>query len=264
MVTTAAVREHYDSLAFIYQTFWGDHLHHGLFDTGIETPEEAQVHMVDYCAGLADTWGKEVLDVGCGHGGTAIRLARTYDCMVLGITISEKQARIARDNIRKHRLRESVSVIVQDAETFDYPDASYDLVWTMESSEHFQDKNRYFRNVACTLRSGGKLLLTAWTGSMKNSRVRAVADAFLCPELWPADAYIEVIEKAGMRVTHQEDLTAKVVQTWNICRQRAQSAASIVKLLPRSAREFIGGIDVILDAYNSGALTYTVVTGMKA
>ena len=129
----------------------------------------------------------------------------------------------------------------------------------MESSEHFADKSRYFTQVARTLRPGGQILLAAWTGSMDLPRVREVGRAFLCPELWTAERYVSAIESAGMRVRHHEDLTARILSTWEICQQRARAASLAVKLLPRAAREFVEGIDIILDAYHSGDLTYTII-----
>ena len=99
---------------------------------------------------------------------------------------------------------------------------------------------------------------------MDRARVREVARAFLCPELWTADQYQFAIESAGMRVRHREDLTARIVRTWEICQERAHAASIAVKLLPRAAREFVEGIDIILDAYRSGDLTYTVIVARVA
>ena len=94
-------------------------------------------------------------------------------------------------------------------------------------------------------------------------RICDVARAFLCPELWTAEQYKSAVESSGMEVTHCEDLTAKVVRTWEVCQERAQAAAPIVKLLPRAAREFVKGIEFILDAYRSGDLTYTILAARK-
>jgi tocopherol O-methyltransferase len=264
MATPAQVREHYDSLALIYQTFWGDHIHHGLFATGKESPVDAQVKMLEYGVGLLGLKGGEhVLDAGCGHGGTLLFLATAHGCAGTGLTLSPKQAKIATRNAANGGVGERIKFLVQDVGTYEFPPAAFDLVWAMESSEHFPDKPQALRNFASALRPGGQSLLAAWTGSMRSSRVAEVARAFLCPELWTAELYRATIASSGMKVTHCEDLSAQVIRTWEIGQQHARKAAPVVLLLPRAVREFVQGIDTILDAYRSGELTYTVITATK-
>jgi tocopherol O-methyltransferase len=261
MASVAAIRDHYDSLAFVYQTFWGDHLHHGLFVEPTEEPQEAQVRMLDHCIGLLVLDGdEEVLDLGCGHGGTLLHLARRLRCGGMGVTLSPAQARIARDAVDRARLTSRLKILVDDVAIFPFPAAAFDLVWAMESSEHFADKPKFLRDVGYTLRPEGKLLVTAWTGSMEQSCVRDVARAFLCPELWTAEQYRESMEDAGLVIQHCEDVTSRVLRTWEICRERARLAEPLVKMLPRAARAFVDGIDTILAAYRSGDLRYTILT----
>ena len=123
------IREHYDSLAFVYRAFWGDHIHHGLFFDH-EPPEQAQLQLLDYSVELLQLRGGEtVLDVGCGYGGTLLYLARRFGCRGVGITISPKQAQIARASTRQAQLDDRLDFIVEDVGDFPFPEAGFDIVW---------------------------------------------------------------------------------------------------------------------------------------
>ncbi len=256
MVSSDAIREHYDSFAWIYRAFWGDHIHHGLFLRGNEVPEEAQVNLLNHCARLSNVQrGLRILDVGCGHGGTCVYLARRYDCRTEGLTLSPKQALLAKQNARRAGVDALTRFLVTDVESHVFPTGVVDLVWTMESSEHFRDKSDYFRRAALSLRPGGRLMLAAWTGSMQNIRVRTVANTFLCPSLQTAEDYERQIKSAGLGIRFREEITAKVIRTWEISLERARKLRALIRVFPTQVREFVRGITTILEAYRSGDLT---------
>ena len=264
MATLDEIRKHYDSFAWIYRTFWGDHIHHGLFLRGNEMPHEAQLNLLKHCAHLSDVRpGTRVLDVGCGHGGTCVYLALRYDCYVEGLTLSPKQVLLAKRNARRAKVEALTRFLVADVETHVFPTATFDLLWNMESSEHFRDKPDYFRRAAQSLRPGGRLLLTAWTGSMRRARVSAVANAFLCSTLQTTEEYEGQIEQAGLSIRSCQELTEQVVRTWEICLARVRKLRAFIFMLPREVHKFVHGISVILEAYRSGDLTYSVIVAER-
>src|SRR6185503_342616 len=91
--------EHYELVSPYYRELWGEHLHHGYWVTGSESKEEAQLALTAHLAQVAQIpKGADILDVGCGFGGSSLYLAREYRAAVTGITISETQAAIAGQN----------------------------------------------------------------------------------------------------------------------------------------------------------------------
>ena len=86
------VGRHYDDLDIYYRDVWGEHLHHGLWRTGDETPEEAVRLLIAVVAQAADVdEGAVVCDIGCGYGGTSRVLASQYRAHVIGYTVGMLQ-----------------------------------------------------------------------------------------------------------------------------------------------------------------------------
>src|SRR4029077_18345962 len=104
-----------------------------------------QVRRAENCVNpLGLSPGGLMLAGGWGHGGTLTNLARWLSCTGIGLTLSPKQARLAREHSATAGVERRVNFDVANADQFQFPTSAFDLVWTMESSEHFADKARYF------------------------------------------------------------------------------------------------------------------------
>ena len=256
------IGNHYNQFAWAYRRYWGDHIHHGLFLTGQEDREQSQQLMLRHCAqqvGLSADM--RVADVGCGHGATAHMLAKEYRCNVLGLTISKTQFKLAREACASFDGR--VRFEMANAEEYAFQPRSLDVIWNMESSEHFFDKPAYFRKVAKALKPGGKLMVAAWTGSMRDGLIRDIARIFFCPELWTANEYTAHVEAPGLRLSSCEQLSREVARTWDICAEQVQRSRWVLALLPAAFSEFAEGIELMREGYRSGQLTYTILVAQK-
>src|SRR5437588_6852546 len=100
---------HYDRVTPAWSIVLGDDLHHGLFRTPRTGLAAATAALTDELASAAEiAVGENVLDIGCGTGGAARRLARERGARVLGITTSEVGVRYAREAAARESLGESV------------------------------------------------------------------------------------------------------------------------------------------------------------
>jgi hypothetical protein len=104
-------RRHHESLALPYKTFWGEHLHHGLFLSGDKSTKKPQLFLVESCPPLLPSVEKcRVLDVGWEFRATDTLLAEQYRCHVTATTISPSQARYASGRAVERGVRSSTEM----------------------------------------------------------------------------------------------------------------------------------------------------------
>jgi tocopherol O-methyltransferase len=265
------IRKHYDRLSFLYRLFWGEHLHHGYWD-GDESVARAQIQLMERLAERAGiSRGMRVLDIGCGLGGSALWLAEQFDCDVTGMTISPVQARMAAGKAKTRGLAEHVRFQVEDANEWQPQPASVDVIWIMESSEHFRDKPGFFEGCARALKPGGILAVCAWLrrdGPLNEAEQRLVdtiAEAMMSASLGSLSDYRRWIEDAGLTVTAADDITRHVEQTWAHC-SRIGKNPFVRLFLPFTGgptQRFVRSFPYMQRAYAQGAMAFGLLVAKK-
>jgi len=103
--------------------------------------------------------GERVLDVGCGVGTTAIRLAREYDAEVVAADIAPLMRERAVANVTSSGLNDKVSIEDADILRLPYADDSFDVV-IAEAVTMFVNRERAAAELARVCRPGGRILAT--------------------------------------------------------------------------------------------------------
>ncbi|MGM1030185.1 MAG: class I SAM-dependent methyltransferase [Actinomycetota bacterium] len=267
----AAVADHYDELDLIYRRVWGEHVHHGLWTTGRESPVQAVEALVDTVGDrLRLEPGQTAVDIGCGYGGTARRLAATRGARVTGLTLSAEQAAYAAEHAAA-----DVDIRVADWLENDLPDASADAAWSIESSEHMVDKPAFFAQAHRVLAPGGRLVVCAWLAETGASgwKVRHLLEP-ICregrlPSMGTREEYEAMARAAGFEVAGYEDVSRRVARTWTICARRLARALVVDReirriALPARNRVFALSFPRLILAYRTGAMRYGIFTLVKA
>lgn len=269
----AAVADHYDELDPIYRQIWGEHVHHGLWRSGKESPLQAVNALADLVGERLELQsGHHVVDIGCGYGATARRLAAFHDTKVTGLTLSAAQAAYATG-----KPSAGVTILVRDWLDNQLQDASFDRAYSIESSEHMVDKPRFFSEAHRVLRPGGKLVVCAWlaetgaAGWKVNHLLEPICREGRLPSMGTREEYEAMARDAGFTVAAYEDVSTKVSHTWTICARRLAfkivTDPTYVRMLASARthnRVFALSLPRLMLAYRTGAMRYGVFVFEKA
>ena len=212
--------EHYDLVSPYYRSLWGEHLHHGYWIRGDESKEKAQLQLIEHLADLTSVKpGSNILDIGCGFGASSLYLARHHNATVTGITISSVQLEMAIQAAATQHL--NVQFLWMDAEAMTFQ-KQFDVLWSVESISHYQDRQGFFASAAKLLKPGGRFAITDWF--KKENLTRAETRKFIEPiekgmmvELMVMDDYEHFLTSNGLEIMHREILNEHCAKTWDLC-----------------------------------------------
>ncbi|CAN8077001.1 unnamed protein product [Agarophyton chilense] len=227
------IADFYDKRSAAWETVWGEHMHHGLYDIVNRKKMKGQLAQIRTMSELLKFGGamdlslspnSRILDLGCGIGGASRFLARHFgeDCHVTGITLSSYQANRANELNEKKGLETRVKNEVKDALNSGFPDESFEIVWSLESGEHIENKQLLMNECARMLKPGGRLLMLVWclresTPSFtltERYSIRRIMEEYVLPTLSPPSEYATEMVRAGFRDVKSEDWTKRGAPFW--------------------------------------------------
>lgn len=192
-------------------------IHRQVWGPGVRSGREAFEYLNALTASLAQLAdlpaGADVLDLGCGLGGTASWVAERYAVNVTGLTVSSFQAMFANERAAKRGLGRRCRFLWGDF--LHLPDfGPFRAAWAIESFAHALDAERFFDEVTRVLMPGARLVICddfLAQAEPANTEAARCLDEFR--EGWRLGNLITVAEtkelaaRCGWRLAQHIDLT---------------------------------------------------------
>jgi cyclopropane-fatty-acyl-phospholipid synthase len=215
-----AVRHHYNVGNDFFALFLDSSMTYSCacFSRGAQSLEEAQEAKLELvCSKLGLAAGERVLDVGCGWGSFALHAARNHGVRVVGITLSEPQAELARERATRAGVADRVEFRVADYR--ELWDEQFDAIASIGMVEHVGAEriDVYARRLAGLLRPGGRLLNhgIAKLKDLDAPDEGPFSERFVFPDGVPLPlSRIELaLERAGLVTRHVEGFAEDYAET---------------------------------------------------
>jgi ubiquinone/menaquinone biosynthesis C-methylase UbiE len=212
---TGQVADLYDSPSGqLGPVLFGGHLHWGYWDQasadadfGAAADRLAQI-MIDTTSIGA---GQKFIDLGCGVGLAARKLAKARQCQVEGITISSFQQRSASEQALAAGMQDQVSFMHGSALEIPRPDQTYDGGWFFESIFHMGHREA-LREASRVLKPGALLSLTDLPILPNTTEeFKAFARQHIHSSFISLDDYPALLAETGFELVELKDITANVM-----------------------------------------------------
>jgi cyclopropane-fatty-acyl-phospholipid synthase len=240
-----AIRYHYD----VSNEFYGAWLDPAMvyscayFENGDEDLATAQLKKIDHILAKIDLRpGQSLLDIGCGWGALVIRAAQRFGARCVGVTLSENQARLARERVEQAGLQHLVEIRLQD-----YRDVSgqFDRITSVGMFEHvgIQHLPEYFSRVNALLAPDGVVMNHGITTTDVDSRGTPFGggefiDRYVFPhgELAHLSTVTRTMQEGGLEVRDVENLRRHYARTTAIWTDNFEANAEQISQLTDAKR----------------------------
>jgi len=174
--------------------------------------------------------GLRVLDVAAGKGDSAMFLARQFGCEVAGVDFGAENVREATS--RAESVSSNAMFVTGDAESLDFPDASFDAVICECAFCTFPDKPAAASEFARVLRPGGELGLTDLTrsGPLPPELSGLLAWIACIADARPVEEYAGYLATAGFNIRTIEPHDAALAEMARDIQARLLGVELMVKL----------------------------------
>ena len=237
-----AVRHHYDVSNAFFALFLDASMTYSCavfddFDEPLQTAQERKLEMV--CRKLALREGERVLDVGCGWGSFPIHAATRHGVRVVGITLSEPQARLARERAHEAGVGDRVEFRVMDYR--ELRGERFDAIASIGMVEHVGSEriDLYAQQLAALLGPGGRLL-NHGIARLRHGEAEAggFSERYVFPDAAPLQLsrVQQALERAGFVTEHVEGFAEHYARTLTHWLQRLDANAEAAERLAGAER----------------------------
>jgi len=276
------IQQFYDASSGLWEQVWGEHMHHGYYGPEGKQKKDRRQAQIDLITELL-TWSgvqqaAQILDVGCGIGGSSLYLAEKFQSAVTGITLSPVQAARAAERAQAAGMEPRSNKVqaqfqVADALNMPFASSSFDLVWSLESGEHMPDKAKFLQECYRVLKPGGRLILATWChrpippalNSEEQTHLAKIYQVYHLPYVISLPEYEQIAQNLNWQNIRTADWSKAVAPFWDVVIDSALNPASVWGLLSAGWPTIQAALSLGLmsNGYRQGLIRFGLLTASK-
>ncbi len=275
------IQQFYDASSGLWESVWGEHMHHGYYGIDGRQQKDRRQAQIDLIEELlkwaAIEQADQILDVGCGIGGSSLYLAEKFNAIATGITLSPVQANRATERAAAAGMTTGLPQAqfqVANALAIPFADRSFDFVWSLESGEHMPDKTQFMQECYRVLKPGGKFLMVTWchrpidTRSLTPDEQALLAEiyrVYCLPYVISLPEYTEIAHHLNFQNIRTADWSTAVAPFWDFVVDSALTPEALFGLV-RSGWTTIQAalsLGLMQRGYQTGLIQFGLLCGTR-